>query len=281
MYADDTQIYITMSPGDRVAAVNSLRECLMDVKSWSTTNRLRLNEDKSELIHFSSQFRSTDPLAGLTTQDGVIKTSECVRDLGFTLDKHLTLKHHITNICKSASWGIFKIGKIRRLLDQSSAERLVHAFVSSHLDYCNSLLAGLPLSHISPLQRIQNSAARLVTLRRKHDHISPVLRSLHWLPVHSRITFNILLLTYKITHNLAPIYLQDLVSLRSSSSARPLRSSSSLQLLHGPRTKTRYGDRAFSSIAPTLWNKLPPHIQNATSIESFKILLKTHLFKQL
>ena len=133
MYADDTQIYITMSPGDRLAAVNSLRECLMDVKAWSTTNRLRLNEDKSELIHFSSQFKSTDPLTGLTTQEGVIKTSECVRDLGFTLDKHLTLKHHITNICKSASWGIFKIGKIRRLLDQSSAERLVHAFVSSHL----------------------------------------------------------------------------------------------------------------------------------------------------
>ena len=196
------------------------------------------------------------------------------------MDNHLTLKQHITNICKSASWGIFKIGKIRRLLDQSSTERLVHAFISSHLDYCNSLLAGLPISHLSPLQRVQNTAARLVTLSRKHDHISPILRSLHWLPVHSRITFKILLLTYKITRNLAPTYLKDLISLRSSSSARPLRSSSSLQLCYGPRTKTRYGDRAFSSIAPTLWNKLPAHIQNATSTESFKILLKTHLSRQ-
>ena len=221
------------------------------------------------------------PLPVLTTDEGVLKTSEYVRDLGITLDKHLTLQKHIKNVCKSASWGIYKIGKIRRLLDKASTESLVHAFVSSHLDYCNSLLADLPISHISPLQRIQNSAARLITLSRKYDHISPVLRSLHWLPVHSRIAFKILLLLYKITHNLAPKYLLDLVSLRSSSSARSLRSSSSMQLIHGPRTKTRYGDRAFSSIAPALWNKLAPHIQNSPSIESFKTLLKTHLFNQL
>ena len=84
---------------------------------------------------------------------------------------------------------------------------------------------------------------------RKHDHISPILRSLHWLPVDSRIIFKILLLVYKTTHNLAPQYLQDLISLRSSSAARPL-GSSSKQLTQGPRTKTRYGDRAFACIAP-------------------------------
>ena len=226
----------------------------------------------------SSQFRSTTPLPDFTTEEGILQASEFVRDLGVTFDKHLTLQKHIKNICKSASWGIFRIGKLRRLLDKASTERLVHAFVSSHLDYCNSLLAGLPISYLSPLQRIQNTAARMVTLTRKRDNISPILCSLHWLPVHSRITFKILLFVYKITHNLAPKYLQDLVSLRSSSSARSLRSSSSMQLIHGPRTKTRYGDRAFSFIAPTLWNKLPPHIQNAPSIESFKTLLKTHLF---
>ena len=120
----------------------------------------------------------------------------------------------------------------------------------------------------------------MITLTRKYDHISPILRTLHWLLVHLCITFKILLFVYKITHNCAPKYLQDLVSLRSSSSVRSLRSSFSMQLIHGPRTKTRYGDRAFSFIAPTLWNKLPPHIQNAPSIESFKTLLKTHLFNQ-
>ena len=269
---------MSRSPHGKRAAVNSLKACLEDIKVWSTNNRLRLNNSKSELIHFSSQFRSAEPLPALIIEDDSLQTSEYVRDLGVTLDKHLTLQQHIKNICKSASWGIFRIGKLRKILDNTSTERLVHAFVSSHLDYCNSLLAGLPISYLSPLQRIQNTAARMITLTRKHDHISPILRSLHWLPVHSRITFKILLLVYKITHNIAPQYLQDLVSLRASSSSRFLRSSSSMQLIHGPRTKTRYGDRAFSSIAPKLWNKLPPHIQNAPSIETFKNLLKTYLF---
>ena len=125
-------------------------------------------------------------------------------------------------------------------------------------------------------KRIQNTAARLVTLSRKSEHITPILRSLHWLPIHHRITFKVLLLTYKIIHGQAPKYLSD--SLRCSSSLRPLRSSSTLQLTLGPRTVTRYGDRAFSVIAPILWNKLPAHIHNTHSLHQFKTLLKTHFF---
>ena len=153
-----------MTPRDKIDAVNSLKDCLEDIKVWLTNNRLRLNDRKSELIHFSSQFRSTVPLPDFTTEEGILQTSEYVRDLGITLDKHLTLQKHIKNVCKSASWGIYRIGKLRRLLDKASTERLVHAFVSSHLDYCNSLLAGLPTSYLSPLQCIQNTAARMITL---------------------------------------------------------------------------------------------------------------------
>ena len=184
----------------------------------------------------------------------------------------------IRNICKSASFGIFKIGKIRKLLDRPTTAKLVHAFVSSHLDYCNSVFSGLPDSYILPLQRIQNTAARLVTLSRKFDHVTPILRELHWLPIHHRTTFKILLLTYKILHRQAPSYLSDLISLRSSSSSRSLRSSSTLQLTSGPRTHTQYGDRAFSVNAPKLWNKLPVRIQNAPSLDQFKSLLKSYLF---
>ena len=88
MYADDTQIYLTMTPCGKIDAVNSLKDCLEDIKVWSTNNRLRLNERKSELIHFSSQFRSTAPLPDFTTEEGILQTSEYVRDLGVTLDKH-------------------------------------------------------------------------------------------------------------------------------------------------------------------------------------------------
>ena len=173
----------------------------------------------------------------------------------------------------------------RESLDEITAKIAAHAFVTSHLDYCNCLFAGLPNSHIAPLQRIQNTAARLVTRTKKSEHITPVLQSLNWLPIHQRISFKVLLLVYKIYHKLAPVYLQDLVSFRSastSSSTRRLRSAATahLQLCPGPRTVTRYGDRAFSSIAPQLWNNLPVDIRSAPSLDSFKTMLKTHLYNQ-
>ena len=87
----------------------------------------------------------------------------------------------------NASFALKRIGNIRQYLDQPAAEKLIHAFVSSELDYCNSLLFGLPGKEISKLQRVQNSAARLITKTRKTDHITPILRKLHWPPVHKRI----------------------------------------------------------------------------------------------
>ena len=278
MYADDTQLYITLKPNEKVDAAQLLSSCLHDVKVWSFKNRLCLNESKSEMMHIYSKFRQTDTFPNLVTEDGLLRSSPYVRDLGVVFDENLTLQQHIKNICKSASFGIFKIGKIRKLLDRPTTEKLIHAFVSSHLDYCNSVFSGLPQSYLLPLQRIQNTAARLVTLSKKSDHITPILRSLHWLPIHHRITFKILILTFKILHGQAPKYLSDLLFLRSSSSLRPLRSTSTLQLTPGPRTKTRYGDRSFSVIAPLLWNNLPSHIHNSNSLDQFKTLLKTHLF---
>ena len=188
------------------------------------------------------------------------------------------MQAHIKKVCRSASWGVCKIGKIRKLLDQPTTAKLVHAFISSHIDYCNSVFAGLPKTHLLPLQRILNTAARLVTLSRKSEKITPILRNLHWLPIHQRINFKVLLLVYKIINSQAPQYFHNLISLRSNTLQRPLRSSSTLKLTCGPRVCTRYGNRAFSVIAPQLWNSLPAHVQNAPTIETFKSLLKTHLF---
>ena len=231
------------------------------------------------MIHITSKFRNSDPFPDLVMSDGSLSCCASVRDLGLNIDSNLTFKQHISNICKSASFGIYKISRIRRLLDRPTTSKLVHAFVSTHIDYCNSSLSGLPQSHLVPLQRVQNSAARLVTLSRKSEHITPILNSLHWLKIHHRISFKILLLCYKAINGLAPSYLSDLISLRSRTSSRTLRSSSTLLLTPGPRTNTRYGDRAFSVIAPALWNKLPAFIHCAPSVSQFKSLLKTYLFK--
>ena len=109
----------------------------------------------------------------------------------------MNLEQHVKDVCKSAFYHIQNISKRRDCLTQNDTETLVHAFISSKLDFCNALLYGLPQCVIDKLQRVQNLAARLVTRTRKYEHITPVLMDLHWLPVEQRIKYKILLLTYK------------------------------------------------------------------------------------
>nr|XP_054769701.1 uncharacterized protein LOC129277566 [Lytechinus pictus] len=185
---------------DRNGAIYRLTECLRDIKSWSVINNLKLNEAKTEMLHISSRFRQQrDDLSPLDLSGTCVQNSDFVCDLGVILDNHLSLAKHIRNKCRTAFWGIARIGRIRKYLNTTSTEKLINAFVSFHLDYCNSLLAGLPQSHIAPLQRIQNTAARLVTRTKKHEHITSILNSLHWLPVQQRIVYKILLLSTSVS----------------------------------------------------------------------------------
>ena len=114
---------------------------------------------------------------------------------------------HVNKICKTSYYHLRNISKIRKYLTEETTEILVHAFVTSKLDYCNSLLYGLPKHIIGSLQSVQNTAARIVTLTKKFDHITPVLIQLHWLPVHFRILFKVLLLVYKALNGMAPLYI--------------------------------------------------------------------------
>ena len=110
--------------------------------------------------------------------------------------------------CKSSYFHLRNLSSIRKYLTTNAAHTIVHAFISSRLDYCNALLYGLPKYLVDRLQHVQNSAARVVTFTGKFDHITPVLIDLHWLPVYYRVIFKLLLLSYKALNGLAPCYLE-------------------------------------------------------------------------
>ena len=207
-----------------------------------------------------------------------ISPSSEVRNLGVILDSTLSFQSHIKSVTKSAFFHLKNISRLRPSLSDSIAETLVHAFVSSRLDYCNGVLFGLPKKDLDRLQYVQNSAARVLTRTKPWQHITPTLKRLHWLPVKHRITYKLLLLTYKALHALAPQYLADL--LEDYTPARNLRSSDLglLTVHHGKRRSL--GDRAFSVAAPALWNSLPSVIRQAQTLDSFKSALKRHLFVQ-
>ena len=224
-------------------------------------------------MHFSSKFGGAGPVprCEIRIGDVDIQPYNVVRNLGVSMDSAATMSDHVINICKAASHALWKIGKIRTLLDQSCTEKLVHAFITSRLDYCNSLLYGLPLQQIRKLQIIQNSAARLVIRKKKVEHITPVLHSLHWLPIQKRIEFKVLCIVFKVLNGCGPSYLGDLLMVRST--RRSLRSQSgSVVNLHQPIGNTAYyGDRAFSICGPRLWNALPPCLRSSHTLNSFNL----------
>ena len=151
------------------------------------------------------------------------------RNIGVTFDNHFLFNGHVAGICKSSFHHLRNISYIRKYLSSTTTEILVHAFVSSKLDYCDSLLYGLPNYQMKKLQHVQNAAARLISLSRKHERITPILVNLHWLSIRFCIVFKILLITYKTLHNLPPSYIRDLLTPYIPS--RQLRSSSKTLLV--------------------------------------------------
>lgn len=281
-YADDTQIYLSFQSQDATStqnAVQRIEHCLNDIYKWMNQNMLKLNSAKTELILFTSK-RNSVPIDSFNVSFGgsSIIPSRCVKNLGVHLDKNLSMQDNVNAICKSAHLNIRNIGKIRKYLTTAATKSLVHGLVTSRIDYCNSLLYGLPVSCMDKLQRIQNVSARLVTRTPRRAHITPVLKQLHWLPLCKRIEYKILILTYRAIHQDAPNYIQDMLHVYTP--RRNLRSQYQLSLVTPcMRTKT-FGDKSFRVAAPKLWNNLPSDIKEAKTLRTFKTILKTHLFKQ-
>ena len=147
--------------------------------------------------------------------------------------------------------------------------------MSSHLDYCNSLLSGIAETDLTKLQHVLNRLARVVTKSPPFTRSVSLLRSLYWLPVKYRVHFKLCLLTYKDLHEEQPVYLRSLIAI--SLPPRSLRSNRGITLSI-PRIKTNTGTRAFSSCAFSLWNSLPLSVHSATSVATFRRRLKTYLF---
>jgi len=154
---------------------------------------------------------------------------------------------------------------------------VVQSFISSRLDYCNSLLCGIAGNLLQKLQSVQNAAARLITKTGRREHVTTVLRELYWLPVRQRIDFKLTVLVYKALHGQLPQYLAEDCQLLTDIGRRSLRSADVLTC--ATRTRTRLADRSFSVAGPCLWNSLLVTLRDRDiSLVQFKRLLKTLLF---
>lgn len=272
-------MYLVIEPRKTWTDISGRIEvCLADISDWMRSNLLKLNQDKTELIVFAPKHRVKDfSNCNLSFGGTVISDAPSVKNLGVFFDRSLTMEKQVSATSRSCFHQIRNIGRIRNFITDDACKTLVNSLVTSRLDYGNALLYGLPSTLVNKLQRVQNTAARLISRTKKSDHITPTLMDLHWLPVNYRCQYKILLYVFKSLHGSAPAYLQELVCVHQP--VRSLRSENS-RTIKPPRVRTKtYGERRFDHAAATLWNGLPIDLRNAPSLLCFKRNVKTHLFR--
>ena len=278
-FADDTQLLDSCHPDHLDTTVQRMQNCISEVKLLIYCNKLKLNDDKTESVliksdriyapwfctHFYSSWSLWHPF--------VIHT----RNLGITISSNTTMDKHVTNICRSAYAEFRCISSIRHLLTVNATKTLLSAFVLSKLDYCNSLHCGSPQFILDKLQRVKNSAARLVMKSRLCDHVQTLSRNPHLLPVRSKIVYKISTLCFNTFANSSPVYIAQLLFVYTP--YRHLRSSSDTRTLRIPFVKTKsFGQRAFFT-GPTQWKLQFYELRHSESSPAFKTVLKTHLFR--
>ena len=278
-YADDCQLYISAQMNDADALNESkmkVEDCICEIAEWMAANKLKLNDGKSEVIVFAPpNTQIPQSFNTFSVGEKEIESGACVKDLGVYFNEHLNAERQVNALCASSYYHLSNISALRNCLSRASVEKLMHAFVMTKLDFCNSLLMSIPQRLLDKVQRLQNSAARIVTRTPKRHHITPVLRELHWLPVRERMQYKVATMTWQCVYGKAPEYLKEMLTLYEPT--RDLRSTGD-RLLIASTPRTAIGRRAFSHFGPTVWNQLPQFLRKTVSFNAFKKDLKTFLF---
>ena len=267
LYADDTQLFISFSAQNFATNILHLQDTISKVSAWMSSNMLSLNHSKTEflLIGLPKQLsKIADPVIQMSP-DVIISPVCAARNLGVILDSTLSMSDHISAVSKSCLFHIRDLRRIRNTIDLNTAKIIATALVHSRLDYCNSLFLNLPSCQLNRLQLLLNSAARATTKTPKFHHISPVLKSLHWLKINQRIDYKIISLTYKALQNHQPRYLRSCLVISNHNT----RSSSVLTLLRpANNSRLKITNRSFSCHAPVLWNSLPLGMRQLNQADS-------------
>jgi hypothetical protein len=248
-------------------------ECLDAIVQWSNDHFMKINPDKTEILLLCpSSMNNEVIIRGVIYEEQCIRFSTEVKNVGVWLDRNLRMDKHI-NQSTSHCYKILKdIGRISKCLERGHLERLVHAVISSRLDYCNSLFMNINKEDLYKFQKVQNAASKLIMGKRKRDSASQALKELHWLNIDARVTFKVLLLVYKMLNGLCP---QNLGLEYKGFNGR----SKDFLSLKTPVFKTAYGKRVFAYHASRLWNAIPMKVRAKENIEKFKKTIKTMLFE--
>ena len=198
------------------------------------------------------------------------------------MDRNLSMNSHISKMLQAGFSALRQIRSIKKCLSYESLKTLAVALILSKISYCNTLLAGLPEKQLCRVQSLINTTARLIIGTRKFDHITPVLKKLHWFKVRDRVVYKILLLLFQCRLGYGPKYISErLIPISEISERRKLRASNSTNL-YVPKSKmSSIGKRRFEVEGSSLWNGLPKGSRRVRKVKDFGKRLKTSFFKNI
>jgi hypothetical protein len=284
-YADDLQIYQHCVPSDMDNLNSSFTSCLVEIQCWMSSNRLRLNASKTEVLWLGSPKRLINHTPPPLALGGIsIPLSSEVRSLGVVIDPSIAFTSHVSKVARTCYYHLRQLRSIRKSLTVDSCHALVRSLVISRLDYCNGLLGGSPKSLIGQLDSVLRASARLVLLRQRQDHITIEMREkLHWLDASARIKFKLCVFAFRCVNGSAPRYLSKLCVPVSTMSGRSrLRSAAAGELLVPNCSTKTIGPRAFAVSCPSAWNSLPANLRlPGIGLPVFRRHLKTELFRSM
>ena len=236
----------------------------------------------SRLIYYALHLGSSKMLGQvtippLTLMGKDLHVVDSVKDLGVILDKRLSFNEHVDTLVSNLMGKLCMISRVRHVLDTPTLFTVINSLVFSSLFYCSSVWSGTCKGNIAKLQLVQNFAARLLSGKRKFDHITPTLKQLKLLPVSDPLYIRDAVQMYKCMNNLASSYLSQLFTKRSQTHSFLTKKRDSLQL---PRCRTALAQQSFVFRGVTIWNSLPEELRNCSSIVSFKNQLKSELLSK-
>ena len=219
-------MYLSFNVKDKDTSITDLQQHLTSIRNWCFNNSLLINPDKTKLIVFGTKqmlSRLDDFKLSLLGEE--LTPCDSVRDLGICVDPQLSYDEHISKTLSSCASRLCQINRVKHVFDPKTLKLVINALVFSRLFYCSSVWSNDAKKNVNKLQLVQNFAGRIVVNKRKYDPVTPLLKSLNWLPVKDQLYFRDAVLAFKCMSGLAPGYLSDQLITRSNVSNRKTRNS--------------------------------------------------------
>ena len=267
-------MYLSFNVKDKDISITDLQQDLASIRNWCFNNSLLINPDKTKLIVFGTkQMLSRLDDFKLSLLGKELTPCDSVRDLGVYVDSQLCYDKHVSKTVSSCVSRLCQINRVKHVFDKKTLKLVINALVFSRLFYCSSVCSNTAKKNVDKLQLVQNFAARIVANKRKHEHVTPILRLLNWLPVRDQLYFRDAVLAFKCMSGLAPVYLSDKLITRSTVSKRESETRNS-QMLNIPLFRTATGQKTFYYRTVNIWNNLNNDIKVCIDVNSFRSKLR-------